>query len=117
MEIRFARQLTRIPDLLVVRSEQPGRHWFSPAEVVLAVEIESPGSHTEDRVTKPALYLRHGIPNFWRIELTPIRVRAYTPGHGDAYTEVQSDDLTRLNVSEPFPFDVALTDLLPRWAR
>jgi Uma2 family endonuclease len=28
VEIRFGRQLTRIPDVLVVRSNQPGRHWF-----------------------------------------------------------------------------------------
>lgn len=34
VEIRFGRQLTRIPDLLVVRSDQPGRHWFAPSEVL-----------------------------------------------------------------------------------
>ena len=61
VEIRLARQLTRIPDVLVVRSDEPARHWFAPAEVLLAVEIESPGSHAEDRVMKPALYARHGI--------------------------------------------------------
>ncbi len=33
VEIRFGRQLTRIPDVLVVRSDQPGRHWFAPSEV------------------------------------------------------------------------------------
>ena len=59
VEIRFGRQLTRIPDVLVVRSDQPARHWFSPAEVIIAVEIESPGSHIEDRITKPALYARN----------------------------------------------------------
>jgi Uma2 family endonuclease len=53
VEIRFNRQLTRIPDLLVVCSDEPGRHWFAPSEVKLAIEIESPGSHVEDRVTKP----------------------------------------------------------------
>ncbi|MBA2417253.1 MAG: Uma2 family endonuclease [Geodermatophilaceae bacterium] len=40
VEIRFARQLTRIPDLMLVRSDEPGRHWFAPAEVIVAVEIE-----------------------------------------------------------------------------
>ncbi|MDQ3762195.1 MAG: Uma2 family endonuclease [Actinomycetota bacterium] len=44
VEVRFGRQLTRIPDVLVVRSEQPGRHWFAPAEVLVAVEIESSSS-------------------------------------------------------------------------
>ena len=53
VEIRFGRQLTRSPDVLVVRSPQPERHWFAPSEVLVAVEIESPGSHLEDRATKP----------------------------------------------------------------
>jgi Uma2 family endonuclease len=116
VEIRFGRQLTRIPDLLVVRSGQPGRHWFAPAEVLLAVEIESPGSHAEDRVMKPDLYARHGIPHLWRVELEPIRVRMYRLGSGEAYREAGSGD-ERLIVAEPFPVDVALVDLLPRWAR
>jgi Uma2 family endonuclease len=116
VEIRFARQLTRIPDVLVVRSDDPHRNWFGPAEVLLAVEIESPGSHVEDRVTKPAIYARHGIPNHWRIELDPIRVRLHRLGSGDLYREsgVVED---RLTTDEPFPVDLALADLLPRWAR
>jgi Uma2 family endonuclease len=116
VEIRFARQLTRIPDVLVVRSDEPARHWFGPSEVLLAVEIESPGSHVEDRVTKPALYARHGVPHFWRIELEPIRIRVHRLGAGDAYREVAGGD-ERLAVTEPFPVDLAVADLLPRWAR
>ncbi len=116
VEIRFGPKLTRIPDLLVVRSDDPGRHWFAPAEVLLAVEIESPGSHVEDRVTKPALYARHGVPHFWRVELQPIRVRVHRVGAGDAYREVASSD-ERLAVAEPFPVDLAIADLLPAWAR
>jgi Uma2 family endonuclease len=116
VEIRLGRQLTRIPDLLVVRSDDPARHWFAPAEVLLAVEIESPGSHAEDRITKPALYARHGIPHFWRVELEPIAVRQYRLGSGETYREAGSSD-ERLAATEPFPVDVALADLLPRWAR
>ncbi len=44
MEIRIGRQLTRMPDVLVIRSEQPGRHWFAPSEVLRTVAIESQGS-------------------------------------------------------------------------
>jgi Uma2 family endonuclease len=116
VEIRFGPQLTRIPDLLVVRSVEPERHWFAPAEVLLAVEIESPGSHVEDRVTKPALYARHGIPHYWRVELQPIRVRVHRLDTAEVYREVLGSD-DRLTTAEPFPVDVALTDLLPRWAR
>ena len=55
MEIRFGRQLSRIPDVLVLRSDQPARHWFAPSKVLVIIEIESPGSHLEERATKPAL--------------------------------------------------------------
>ena len=116
VEVRFSRQLTRIPDVLVMRSDEPRRHWFAPSEVLLAVEIESPGSHTEDRITKPAIYARHGIPYYWRIELDPLAVRIHRLGHGDTYVEV-AGDTERLTVSEPFALDIALTDLLPRWAQ
>src|SRR5690625_4115398 len=33
VEVRFSRQLTRIPDVLVMRSDEPRRHWFAPSEV------------------------------------------------------------------------------------
>lgn len=115
VEIRFGRQLTRIPDLMVVRSEEPGRHWFAPSEVVVAMEIESPGNHVEDRTTKPALYAQFGIPHYWRIEPTPPRVTTYRRGLGDAYTTTSSGD--RLSVTEPFAADLDLAALLPHWAR
>ncbi|HVE96334.1 MAG TPA: Uma2 family endonuclease [Pseudonocardiaceae bacterium] len=114
VEIRFGRQLTRIPDVLVVRSEQPGRRWFAPSEVLVAVEIESPGSHLEDRATKPALYARYGIPHYWRIELEPPLVSVHSMGHGDWYQMTGAGP--RLTVTEPFAADFAVADLLPRWA-
>lgn len=114
VEIRFGRQLTRIPDVLVVRSDQPGRHWFAPSEVLAAVEIESPGSHLEDRATKPALYARYGIPHYWRVELDPPMVTTHRIGHGDCYQVVGAGP--RLTVTEPFSIDIAVADLLPRWA-
>ena len=80
MEIRFGRQLSRIPDVLVLRSDQPARHWFAPSEVLVIIEIESPGSHLEERATKPALYVRYGIPHYWRIELEPPQVSTYRIG-------------------------------------
>lgn len=115
VEIRFTPQLTRIPDVLVVRSEEPGRHWFAPAEVVVAIEVESRGSHIEDRATKPALYAQFDIPHYWRIEQSPLRVTTYELGPDDAYKTGPTTD--RLTVSEPFSVELPLTDLLPRWAR
>lgn len=114
VEVRFGRQLTRIPDVLVVRSNQPGRHWFAPSEVLVAIEIESPGSHLEDRATKPALYAKYGIPHYWRIELDPPLISTYCIGHGGTYQMTGTSP--RLSVSEPFALDVAVSELLPSWA-
>ena len=114
VEIRFGRQLTRIPDVLVVRSNQPGRHWFAPSEVLVAIEIESPGSHLEDRATKPALYASYGIPHYWRIELEPPLISTYTIGHSNTYQMTCTSP--RLSVSEPFTVDLMVADLLPSWA-
>ncbi|MGH3849780.1 MAG: Uma2 family endonuclease [Pseudonocardiaceae bacterium] len=114
VEIRFGRQLTRIPDVLVIRSDHPDRHWFAPSEVLVAVEIESPGSHVEDRATKPALYAQYGIPHYWRIELDPPLVSVYSIGHGDCYQMTGTSP--HLSVSDPFPLDFAVAELLPRWA-
>jgi hypothetical protein len=35
VEIRFTRQLSRIPDLMVVRSDEPARHWFYHARAAV----------------------------------------------------------------------------------
>lgn len=59
----------RSPDIVVTR--QPASDstvWLDPAEVLLVVEIVSPGSEDVDRVTKHAEYARAGIPNYWRVE-------------------------------------------------
>ncbi|GHJ50035.1 hypothetical protein Cs7R123_73770 [Catellatospora sp. TT07R-123] len=73
-EIRLADDLRRNPDVLVVRAAAVNLDWFSfpPHEVVLAVEIVSPGTQTADRKHKPAEYADAGIPYYWRIEPTPI---------------------------------------------
>lgn len=42
---------------------------ISPTDVELVIEIVSPGSVTEDRITKPAQYAAQGIGAFWRIEI------------------------------------------------
>jgi len=43
----------------------------APGQVVLAVEVVSPGSETDDRREKPFEYAESGIPFYWRIELDP----------------------------------------------
>jgi Uma2 family endonuclease len=59
----------RSPDVLVRRLARTRRTvWIDPADVLLTVEIVSPGSVELDRHLKPIEYARAGVPHFWRIE-------------------------------------------------
>ena len=53
-----------------------------PADVLLAIEIESPSSVTTDRITKPAQYAAGGIGHFWRLETAPLRLHTPRRVHG-----------------------------------
>jgi Uma2 family endonuclease len=59
----------RSPDVVVRRGPRAGRMvWIAPGDVLLTIEIVSPGSKELDRYLKPVEYARFGMPNFWRIE-------------------------------------------------
>ncbi|MBO0869945.1 MAG: Uma2 family endonuclease [Micromonosporaceae bacterium] len=73
VEIRLADDLRRVPDALVVKAKDYNKlvPRFEPEQVVLAIEVMSPGSKTADRINKPEEYARAGIEHFWRVELEP----------------------------------------------
>ena len=54
------------PDLVVVERGRTGPRLSLP--VALVVEIVSPGSQTNDRVTKRATYAAAGIPAYWILD-------------------------------------------------
>jgi Uma2 family endonuclease len=70
VEIRVSRRRSFIPDVMVTTAEAASRgdRKYQPHEVVLAVEVVSPGSQTLDRITRPALYAQAGVPFYWRVE-------------------------------------------------
>jgi Uma2 family endonuclease len=74
----------RSPDVVVRRSAPTGRAvWIDPADVLLAIEIVSPGSAELDRHLKPVEYARAGIPHFWRVERDgPATVHTFGLGSG-----------------------------------
>lgn len=83
IEVRLGALHRRIPDVLVVHAEdyREAASQLTPDQVVLAVEVVSPGSETRDRETKPREYARAGIPHFWRIEINPtIEVHTFRLG-------------------------------------
>ncbi|PZG11155.1 Uma2 family endonuclease [Nonomuraea aridisoli] len=60
-----------IPDLVVVSEEVSDSVdlMFAPSDVLLAVEVVSPGTRVHDRATKKVAYAAAGIPLYWRVEL------------------------------------------------
>lgn len=56
----------RTPDLVVVRDPTEGV--LRPEQVVLAIEVVSPGSVTTDRLHKRAEYAEAGMRNYWIID-------------------------------------------------
>jgi len=106
-----------IPDVLVTTFEAARRRSgsFLADEVVLAVEIVSPGSQSMDRVLKPALYAKAGIPHFWLIETDgDLTVQTYRLNAGaEAYE--QSGSFTDVVATDsPWPMEIPVGALRPR---
>lgn len=81
----------RIPDIMVIRAAGLDRQArrVRPAQVVLVIEVVSPGSETADRAHKPIEYAGAGIEHFWRVELRPLQVVTYRLATG-GYVETGS---------------------------
>src|SRR5262245_7941037 len=59
----------RSPDVVVRRAARTGRTvWIDPSEILLIIEIVSPGSIELDRYLKPVEYAQAAVRHFWRIE-------------------------------------------------
>jgi Uma2 family endonuclease len=105
----------RGPDVVVVRQlsvgENPAR--FDASEVLLAVEITSPGTRRTDRLFKPIEYAEAGIPHYWLVELDePITLVAFSLVAG-TYKEV-ARGTGKVEVVSPFPVVLDLDELLRR---
>jgi Uma2 family endonuclease len=100
------------PDLVLLRHPIRGsHHYFDPSQVLIAVEIVSPGTRRRDRLEKPALYADAGVPHFWRIELEPVHVHAYDLVQGRYVPAADSDRM--LVLSKPFDIKLPILDITP----
>jgi Uma2 family endonuclease len=106
-----------IPDVLVTTFEAARRRAgsFTADEVVLAVEIVSPGSQSMDRVLKPALYAKAGIPHYWLIETDgDITVQTYRlDGKAEVY-EPSGSFTDVIRAGQPWPIEIPIARLRPR---
>jgi Uma2 family endonuclease len=58
----------RIPDLTVWRKPPPRAVWSAVTDVVLVIEIVSPGSEAMDAVTKVREYASAGVEQYWVVD-------------------------------------------------
>lgn len=102
-----------IPDIAVVTVPGLDLTVCEAADVVLVVEITSPGNAAVDRAVKPQLYAQAGVPHYLRIELddTGPRALAYRLD-GQHYTETTRVDLGQpLTLTEPITVTLDLAAL------
>ncbi|WP_326548015.1 Uma2 family endonuclease [Mycolicibacterium sp. ND9-15] len=108
----------RDPDIVVVPDrvfeQRPAR--VAATDVVLVVEIVSPGSRGTDHVMKVHEYANAGITNYWIVDpdaLTEDRFLAYRLD-GEIYRRVSALDGDRIRVNEPAIMEFVLDQLTGR---
>ena len=109
----------RAPDLVVVsrtalQRVRRDRGLLRAAEVVLAVEIISPGSRRLDTVVKAAEYVDAGIPHYWVVDLGEPGDRAQLTAHhlAGAFGYADAGPVTgAFTASAPFPVRIDLDAL------
>ncbi|WP_307870961.1 Uma2 family endonuclease [Micromonospora sp. C51] len=100
------------PDVVLLRRPVVAEsHYFDAEQVVLAVEVVSPGTRRRDRLEKPADYADAGIPHYWRIEQNPVHVYAYDLV--DGRYELVADSAEELIVTKPFDVRLPVRDITP----
>lgn len=108
----------RRPDLIVVPGSAAGRvrrggRILRAGEVLVVVEIVSPGSYRTDHVIKRGEYADTGIPHYWIVDLgDPV---ALIDCHlaGEFGYQDPGPVSGRFITTEPFPVSVRLDGLLP----
>jgi Uma2 family endonuclease len=105
----------RSPDV-VVTSARSDQERLTASDVILAVEIISPGSRKVDLHLKPFEYAEAGIPHYWVVDLDPPAptVTVFALGApGDGYVESQTAS-AELVVTEPFEMRIDVDALVDR---
>ena len=72
------------PDLTVIRRERYTSKIPTPQEVILVVEV-SDATLLKDRSIKTPLYARHGIPEYWILDVKANRLEVYRDPHFEEY--------------------------------
>jgi len=108
--------LVRQPDLVAVPRavRRAGPKRFTAADVIVAIEVVSPGSKRIDRMHKLAEYAEAGIPHYWIVDIEePVTLEAFTlvDGSYEKIADVSAPQIVEL--AEPAAITIDLAALLP----
>ncbi|WP_344313764.1 Uma2 family endonuclease [Fodinicola feengrottensis] len=116
LNVVFAAHSWIQPDLVLLRDTLELDTWVSADEVVMPIELVSPSSRRRDRIDKPALMAKAGIPFYLRIEVTKslpaVSAELCELRDGLYHPIERSTGGRRLDSDVPFPMSVDLLDLL-----
>jgi Uma2 family endonuclease len=107
----------RRPDLIVARRDAAIRvdedgEVYHASDVVLAVEVVSPGSRRLDRRVKRDEYAEAGIPHYWIVDLdAPVSLVACHLAGEFGYVDGGTTTGT-VRIGEPFPVQLDLDALV-----
>jgi Uma2 family endonuclease len=91
------------PDLMVVlrdRDQVLGAARLESAPS-LAIEIISPSSATKDRVAKRDLYARHGVPEYWLVDLEAEAITVFSDPRDGQYRAEQTTSDVAISATIP----------------
>lgn len=99
-----------VPDLVVVRADAEQRTdiLLDPADVVLVVEVLSPGTRGRDLVLKRSRYAANGIPHYWILdrEVRRLTVLGLKPGQTGYTLTAEIAAGTPYRTNEPFEVEI-----------
>lgn len=116
VDVSFDMKNSRCPDLLIVLASAAatGPSRFMARDVVLAAEIVSPSTKSQDRFAKPIQYAQAGIPHYWRIDLEPaVVVNTFTLDDSVGYL-LDHEFSALIDVDKPWPIRLPFSDFVPK---
>lgn len=96
------------PDLYVVPAATAGaRHWADIRDLLLVIELLSPGTARHDRFPKRRAYQEAGVPLYWIVDLEERQVEAWRPADLFPLVERERVEWTPAGATSPCVLDLA----------
>jgi Uma2 family endonuclease len=102
------------PDVLILRQHVWQQTWIEAEQVLCPIEIISPSSYHRDRIDKPAVCARLGIPYYMHVEIysDDVQVELLRLAGGEYVKHVEAKAGQVLQTAEPFAFSLDPAELL-----